>query len=94
MMYSHISEVADTIKKYLFVASELTDDLDRVKLVYDRQCKKFNVIPMGLFLRQLGGNALDLHFNSVGDVGLRALSVPIAVSTPSMTTNLLKPYIS
>ena len=55
--------------------------------------EKFNVIPMGLFLRQLGGNALDLHFNSVGDVGLRALSVPIAVSTPSMTTNLLKPYI-
>ena len=67
------------------------DGLDRVRLVYERQCRKFGVIPMGLFLRQLGDSAMDLHFNCVGDVGLKALAVPIAVSKQShiFCTNLI-----
>ena len=54
-------------------------EVTRVREVYDHLCRKLQLLPLGLFKRQLGANNLDLRYNPLGDEAVRALSIAIEV---------------
>ena len=55
-------------------------DIEYVRQLYEKKCAKCGLVPMGLFLRQIGQPNLDLHFNCIGNDGMKSLAAPIAVS--------------
>ena len=62
-------------------------EVTRVREVYDHLCRKLQLLPLGLFKRQLGANNLDLRYNPLGDEAVRALSIAIEVGDVTLHTH-------
>lgn len=53
-----------------------------MKVLYERECKRLGVCPVGAFLRAPGKASVELRNYSVGPKGAAALAVPLLVSNP------------
>lgn len=66
-------------------------DLDEIKReLYQRECRRLKVTPIGAFVRNPTKTQLDLKYYSMGPDGAKALSVPLMVSAIAWTVPRLE----